>query len=104
MGLRPVRLDQPPAGEDQQHRDYPGAGAHKPRRVAAQVAQRGVRRLACLTSPGNVTSLRFHRALGFDVIPGNDVVDGVPVHRDHDGPGLHRVLFSCALRDGQLVG
>ncbi len=64
------------------------------RRFAEQVAQRGARRLACLTSPGNTTSLRFHRGLGFTVVPGDDVVECVPVHRDHDGPGLHRVLFT----------
>ena len=67
------------------------------RRFAGRVAQRGARRLACLTSPGNTTSLRFHRGLGFVVVPGDDVVDGVPVHRDHDGPGLHRVLFTRPL-------
>jgi hypothetical protein len=31
-------------------------------------------------------------------------VDGVPVHRDSDGPGLHRVLFTLSLEDGQLPG
>jgi GNAT superfamily N-acetyltransferase len=67
------------------------------RRFADHVAARGARRLACLTSPGNATSLRFHRGLGFDVVPGDGVVDGVPVHRDHDGPGLHRVLFTRAV-------
>ncbi len=69
------------------------------RRFAERVAQRGARRLACLTSLGNTTSLRFHRGLGFTVVPGDDVVDGVPVHRDHDGPGLHRVLFTRPLDD-----
>jgi len=74
------------------------------RRFAEHVAGRGARRLSCLTSPGNTTSLRFHLALGFAVVPGDDVVDGVPVHRDHDGPGLHRVLFTRALDGGQPVG
>ena len=49
--------------------------------------------------PGDTTSLRFHRSLGFTVVPGDDVVDGVPVHRDHDGPGLHRVLFTRPIDD-----
>ena len=74
------------------------------RRFAEHVAQRGARRLACLTSPGNATSVRFHRSLGFDVVPGDDVVAGVPVHRDHDGPSLHRVLFTVTLDGGQLPG
>lgn len=81
-----------------------GLGGALYRRFAAHVAQRGARRLTCLTSPGNATSVRFHRGLGFDVVPGDDVVDGVPVHRDHDGPGLHRVLFALTLEDGQLPG
>ena len=71
-------------------------------RFAEHVAQRGARRLSCLTSPANTTSVRFHRGLGFDLVPGDDVVDGVPVHRDHDGPGLHRVLFTLPL-DGQPI-
>lgn len=74
------------------------------RRFAEHVAGRGARRLSCLTSPGNSTSLRFHRGLGFAVVPGDDVVDGVPVHRDHDGPALHRVLFTLDLATGQPVG
>jgi GNAT superfamily N-acetyltransferase len=74
------------------------------RRFAEHVAERGARRLSCLTSPGNTTSLRFHHGLGFTVVPGDGVVDGVPVHRDHDGPGLHRVLFALTLEDAQLPG
>ena len=81
-----------------------GVAAALYRRFAEHVARRGARRLACLTSPGNATSVRFHRSLGFDVDPGDDVVDGVPVHRDHDGPGLHRVLFTLSLDGGQLPG
>jgi GNAT superfamily N-acetyltransferase len=73
------------------------------RRFAEHVAQRGARRLRRMTSPGNAASLRLHRSLGFDVVPGDDVVGGVPVHRDHDGPGLHRVLFTLALDEGQPI-
>ncbi len=47
----------------------------------------------CVTSPGNAASIAFHTRLGFHVEPGDLVVAGVPVHADHDGPGLHRVVL-----------
>jgi len=45
-----------------------------------------------ITSPGNHASIAFHRALGFDLEPG-ELIDGVPVQRDYDGAGNHRVAF-----------
>jgi ribosomal protein S18 acetylase RimI-like enzyme len=58
--------------------------------------------LACtdvhaITSPVNEASIRFHRRLGFGLVPGNGEVNGHPVHLDHGGPGQHRVLFSKPL-------
>lgn len=47
----------------------------------------------CITSPGNTTSIAFHTSMGFELEPGDDDVDGVPVHRDYDGPNLDRVSF-----------
>ncbi len=47
----------------------------------------------CVTSPVNRASIAYHAALGFEVEPGDGVVDGVDVHLDHDGPGEHRVRF-----------
>jgi ribosomal protein S18 acetylase RimI-like enzyme len=38
----------------------------------------------CVTSPGNVGSVAFHEALGFEV---------ERVARDYDGPGEDRVIF-----------
>ncbi len=59
--------------------------------VLAAAADRRVVR--CLTGPSNRASIAFHRRLGFTLVPGGDEVDGVPVHRDYDGPGEDRVLF-----------
>jgi GNAT superfamily N-acetyltransferase len=47
----------------------------------------------CVTSPVNRGSIAYHTAMGFGIEPGDGIVDGVPVHLDHDGPGEHRVRF-----------
>lgn len=47
----------------------------------------------CVTAPVNTDSVAFHRKMGFEIEAGNGEIDGVPVHRDHDGPGGDRVLF-----------
>jgi len=46
-----------------------------------------------ITAPVNKGSVAFHHAMGFATEPGDGEVDGVRVHRDHDGPGVDRVLF-----------
>lgn len=60
--------------------------------AAAQTLGRSTVR--CVTSPLNRDSIAFHRRLGFAVETAADVVDGVPVARDYDGPGGDRVLFN----------
>jgi ribosomal protein S18 acetylase RimI-like enzyme len=47
----------------------------------------------CVTSPVNKTSIAFHARLGFEIEPGDGTLEGVPIHRDYDGPGEDRVLF-----------
>lgn len=76
-----------------------GIGAALYGRFLAYAAARGAHTAVCVTSPGNSSSLAFHIRLGFTVQPGDAVLDGVPVHRDYDGPGLHRVLFLRPLTD-----
>jgi ribosomal protein S18 acetylase RimI-like enzyme len=71
-----------------------GLGRWLHARFLSAAAQRGAREVRSVTSPGNAASIAFHTRLGFRVEPGDLVVDGVPVHADHDGPGLHRVVFS----------
>lgn len=65
----------------------------------AAVTERGARELRCITSPGNAASIGFHTRLGFRIQPGDGPVHGVPVHSDHDGPGLHRVVFTRLIGD-----
>ncbi|WP_020667165.1 GNAT family N-acetyltransferase [Amycolatopsis nigrescens] len=64
-----------------------------------QAAAAGRTRVRAITAPANTGSIAFHRAMGFAIEPGTDVVDvtdvtaGVGVHRDYDGPGQDRVAF-----------
>ena len=53
----------------------------------------GRSRVRCLTSPVNKLSIAFHQGLGFELVGSEDLEEGIPVHRDYDGPGNHRVLF-----------
>ena len=47
----------------------------------------------CLTSPVNKASIAFHQRIGFKLVKSDHEADGVPIHRDYDGPGNDRVLF-----------
>ncbi|WP_250279256.1 GNAT family N-acetyltransferase [Frankia sp. Cppng1_Ct_nod] len=79
--------------------------------VAAALYQRffelaeenGRHTVRCITSPGNRTSLAFHTRMGFQIEPGDTLVDGVPVQRDYDGPGLDHIVFTKHL-DRACVG
>ncbi|MGW2183130.1 N-acetyltransferase family protein [Streptomyces sp. NPDC001732] len=54
---------------------------------AAAAHSQGALRLKAITSPGNTSSIAFHRRLGFDV----KIVD------DYNGPGQARVVFHHGL-------
>jgi GNAT superfamily N-acetyltransferase len=75
-----------------------GLGAALYQRFIDEVSQRGATAVKCITGPLNTTSIAFHVGLGFELEPSADVVDGIPVHRDYDGPGLDRVTFVRQLR------
>jgi predicted GNAT superfamily acetyltransferase len=49
--------------------------------------------VGCVTSPYNQRSIAFHRALGFEIVPGDSIEDGVSVHSNYDGKGVARVQF-----------
>ncbi|MBD2870541.1 GNAT family N-acetyltransferase [Paenibacillus arenilitoris] len=48
----------------------------------------------CITSPVNRTSIAYHTAMGFQIVRGDGIADGVSVHSNYDGPGQDRVLFA----------
>jgi GNAT superfamily N-acetyltransferase len=48
---------------------------------------------AC-TSPVNRGSVEFHERIGFQLEAGDDEIDGLPVTRDYNRPGDHKVLFT----------
>lgn len=76
-----------------------GAGKQLYERFFEAARARGRRIVRAITSPGNRTSIAFHRALGFDVEAGDSVIDGVPAMRDYAAPGEHRVLLVKHLHD-----
>lgn len=63
----------------------------------ASVMQLGAHTVHCVTSPINQSSIAFHVGLGFHMLPGDWVIDGVQVLEGYDGKGEDRVLFSRRL-------
>ena len=62
------------------------------------VKQRGVTEIACVTSPLNMQSIRFHTRLGFAIKEGPAVsTEGIAYTPNYDGPEEHRVIFSFKL-------
>lgn len=80
---------------------HPGA-EDQPRRFFHDARERGACRVECITSPGNAASLAFHTRLGFGIVAGDHVVDGVAVQSDYDGPRLDRVVFVRPIDDGPV--
>lgn len=62
-------------------------------RFFEKVVEHGRLRVRAITSPVNRLSIAYHTRMGFTVVPGDKVVDGVEVHVDYDGKGVERVLF-----------
>jgi GNAT superfamily N-acetyltransferase len=56
-------------------------------------AQMHGRRWVRSVSTSSGPSIAFHHALGFVPLRGDAVIDGLPVRRDHAGPGGQRVVF-----------
>ncbi len=50
-----------------------------------------------ITSPVNRESVAFHTRMGFVVVPGDAIVESIPVHRNYDGCGGDRVIFRKTL-------
>ena len=77
------------------HPDYRrvGLGRRLYERFFAAAQMNGRRFVRSVTSPSNARSLAFHRGMGFEMLHGDVVVDGVPVWFDYAGVGGHRVVF-----------
>ena len=58
-----------------------------------EARDRGCRAARAITSPVNGGSVGFHRAMGFDIMPGDVERGGVSVHTDYDGDGKEKVVF-----------
>ncbi len=77
------------------HPDYRrlGLGRRLYERFFGAAQMNGRRFVRAITSPSNKLSITFHRSMGFELLHGDVVVDGVPVWFDYAGAGGHRVVF-----------
>ena len=84
------------------HPDYRGRGIGRElyRRFGDEVRRRGGTRLLAETGTWNVKSIAFHRGLGFILEPGDEISDGLPVHRDAAGVGFDFVVMVLRLDEG----
>jgi ribosomal protein S18 acetylase RimI-like enzyme len=83
-------------GVDPKHRNI-GMGRELYTIFMDTVRKKGCEIIRCVTSPVNKTSIQYHKKMGFDIEPGDYLVDGVPVTKDYDGVGGDRVLFKKTL-------
>lgn len=81
------------------HPDYraQGLGRLLYEHFLEEVYDLGCREVEAITSPVNKSSIAFHEHLGFEILPGDAEVDGVPVTSDYAGPGQPRVVFQRSL-------
>ena len=70
-----------------------GLGRRLYERFFDEASRRGCRSVRAITSPVNTGSVGFHTSMGFEVLEGDGVENGVSVHRDYDGDGGDKVVF-----------
>lgn len=70
-----------------------GLGNELYKHFFASAERRRATRVSCVTSPGNTRSIGFHRAMGFEVVPGRPDSGGFDVQPNYDGEGIDRVCF-----------
>jgi ribosomal protein S18 acetylase RimI-like enzyme len=70
-----------------------GAGRRLYERFFEEAHRRGCRSVRAITSPVNTGSVGFHTSMGFEVLEGDGVENGVSVHRDYDGDGRDKLVF-----------
>jgi GNAT superfamily N-acetyltransferase len=79
-----------------------GLGLELYHRYATLARERGRTRIMAETGAFNARSIAFHRSIGFTLEPGDELVDGVPVHHDRIGIGGDYVVLSMDLKEGPL--
>jgi ribosomal protein S18 acetylase RimI-like enzyme len=84
------------------HPDWRGRGVGREmyRRFAADVRERGRTRVVAETGAWNRESIAFHARVGFTLEAGDEIVDGLPVHRDVTGLGFDYVRMVLRLEKG----
>ena len=68
-----------------------GLGRQMYERFAEMTRSRGRGEVFIETSTWNKESIAFHERMGFVFVPGDEVVDGLPVHHDTGGKGFDYV-------------
>jgi GNAT superfamily N-acetyltransferase len=74
-----------------------GLGRDLYRRFCAGALARGRSVVRAVTAPVNTTSIAFHTGLGFTLLPGDEVLAGVPVTREPGPYGEYLVHFELGL-------
>lgn len=81
-----------------------GLGTEMYRRFGLVTRERGRLKVLAETGAWNVKSIAFHRRVGFTLTPGDEVVDGIPVHRDTTGHGFDYVEMVWRLDEASPAG
>ncbi len=61
------------------------------------VEKHGCRIIRSVTSPVNKVSIAFHLRIGFTIVPGDAVIEGISFTKNYDGDGEDRVQFERLL-------
>jgi ribosomal protein S18 acetylase RimI-like enzyme len=80
-----------------------GLGRDLYRRFCAGARARGRSVVRAVTAPVNTVSIAFHTGLGFGVVPGEETIDGVSVHREPGPYGEYLVHFALDLSGEALA-
>jgi len=68
-----------------------GLGTEMYTRFAQVTRDHGKTEVLAETGAWNVQSIAFHKRVGFTLEPGDEIVDGIPVHHDTTGHGFDYV-------------
>lgn len=68
-----------------------------------EVQKQNVHKIKCITSIVNKSSIAFHTKIGFNIVPGDKVIDGISVHSNYGGEGIDRVLFLKEIRNQDVT-